>query len=64
MSRNPLGRTALSKFKRSPLRPPPYFMLIDRALRDEGTSYHYMPPSEFNTGSEALLDRLQGAFDL
>ena len=27
--------------------PPPYFILIDRALRDEGTSYHYLPPSEF-----------------
>jgi uridine phosphorylase len=25
----------------------PYFVLIDRALRDEGTSYHYLPPSEF-----------------
>jgi len=26
---------------------PPYFILIDRALRDEGTSYHYLPPAEF-----------------
>jgi uridine phosphorylase len=25
------------------LREPPYFILIDRALRDEGTSYHYLP---------------------
>ena len=25
----------------------PYFVLIDRALRDEGTSYHYLPPAEF-----------------
>src|SRR5512134_453948 len=24
-----------------PRKPPPYFVLIDRALRDEGTSYHY-----------------------
>lgn len=23
-----------------------FFMLIDRALRDEGTSYHYLPPTE------------------
>ena len=30
-----------------PARRPPYFVVIDRALRDEGTSYHYMPPSEF-----------------
>jgi uridine phosphorylase len=27
--------------------PTPYFVLIDRALRDEGTSYHYMPPATF-----------------
>lgn len=26
---------------------PPYFQLIDYCLRDEGTSYHYLPPSEF-----------------
>jgi len=26
---------------------PPYFQLIDRSLRDEGTSYHYLPPSDF-----------------
>jgi hypothetical protein len=24
----------------------PYFVVIDRALRDEGTSYHYSAPSE------------------
>ncbi len=28
--------------------PTPYFVLIERALRDEGTSYHYLPPSEFS----------------
>lgn len=37
------------------LRPPPYFVLIERALRDEGTSYHYMPPSEFATANAELL---------
>ena len=26
---------------------PPYFVVIDRALRDEGTSYHYAVPSDF-----------------
>jgi uridine phosphorylase len=26
---------------------PPYFVVIDRALRDEGTSYHYAAPSEY-----------------
>lgn len=25
--------------------PPPYVVLIEQALRDEGTSYHYLPPS-------------------
>ena len=29
------------------LGPPPYYILIERALRDEGTSYHYLPPAEF-----------------
>jgi uridine phosphorylase len=31
----PLGRT-------------PYFVLIERALRDEGTSYHYLPPAPYS----------------
>jgi uridine phosphorylase len=26
---------------------PPYFVVIDRALRDEGTSYHYAAPATF-----------------
>jgi uridine phosphorylase len=26
---------------------PPYFVLIERALRDEGTSHHYLPPSAY-----------------
>src|ERR1035437_7042766 len=26
--------------------PTPYFVVIDRALRDEGTSYHYAAPAE------------------
>lgn len=29
--------------------PPPYFVLIERALRDEGTSHHYLPPSDYVT---------------
>jgi uridine phosphorylase len=36
--------------------PPPYFILIDRALRDEGTSYHYLPPAEFAAAEERLVD--------
>lgn len=34
--------------------PPPYFFLIDRALRDEGTSYHYLPPAEFADADRVL----------
>jgi uridine phosphorylase len=37
------------------LQTPPYFVLIDRALRDEGTSYHYIAPSEFSVADENLL---------
>src|SRR5262245_50855758 len=37
------------------LRPPPYFVLIERALRDEGTSYHYLPPAEFSGANAGLL---------
>jgi uridine phosphorylase len=40
---------------------PPYFVLIDRALRDEGTSYHYMPAAEFSFADEALLDLMSRA---
>ena len=46
-----------------PLGPPPYFVLIEKALRDEGTSYHYLPPSEFSAADELLLDKLTRAFD-
>lgn len=35
--------------------PPPYFVVIDRALRDEGTSYHYAAPSEFAEADSHLV---------
>jgi uridine phosphorylase len=38
-----------------PSGPPPYFVIIDRALRDEGTSYHYAPPSEFADADVQLV---------
>jgi uridine phosphorylase len=44
------------------LRPPPYFVLIDKALRDEGTSYHYLPAGEFSHAEPALLAVMDGAF--
>jgi uridine phosphorylase len=34
---------------------PPYFVVIDRALRDEGTSYHYAAPSEFAEANAELV---------
>ena len=34
---------------------PPYFVIIDRALRDEGTSYHYAAPSEYGEADPRLV---------
>jgi len=39
-----------------PVRQPPYFVLIEKALRDEGTSYHYLPPAKYSVLSPALGD--------
>ena len=36
--------------------PPPYWILIERALRHEGTSYHYQPASPYADANSALLD--------
>ncbi len=35
---------------------PPFFVLVERALRDEGTSYHYLPPARFAEADPALTD--------
>jgi len=45
------------------LRPPPYFVLIEKALRDEGASHHYTPASEFSVADPGLLSLLDGGFD-
>jgi uridine phosphorylase len=45
-----------------PIASPPYFILIDRALRDEGTSHHYLPPSRYSEIRADLLQSLSGAF--
>lgn len=42
---------------------PPYFVLIEKALRDEGTSYHYLPPSAFSTINPKLMECLKGVFE-
>lgn len=34
---------------------PPYFVIIDRALRDEGTSYHYAAPADFGEADPHLV---------
>jgi len=41
---------------------PPYFVLIEKALRDEGTSYHYLPPADFSYIRPSLLSTLEGVF--
>ncbi len=46
----------------TPIGPTPYFVLIDRALRDEGTSYHYLHGSTFAEAPDApLLARVEQA---
>jgi uridine phosphorylase len=45
----------------TPVGPPPYFVVIDRALRDEGTSYHYSPPSDFAQASPELVSAAAAA---
>jgi uridine phosphorylase len=47
---SPLGRTT------------PYFVLIEKALRDEGASHHYLPPSDYAHLDEQLGRLLAGAF--
>ena len=46
----------------SPAGPPPYFILIERALRDEGTSYHYTPPAAYSELHAGLGELLRDAF--
>jgi uridine phosphorylase len=46
-----------------PVRLPPYFVIIDRALRDEGTSYHYIAPSDYSYADKDIIRTLDGAFD-
>lgn len=45
------------------VRPPPYFILIEKSLRDEGTSYHYLPESEFSFAASKLVEAMRNAFD-
>jgi uridine phosphorylase len=45
----------------TPLLAPPYFVVIDRALRDESTSYHYLPPSEYSEADKRLTQLAEEA---
>jgi uridine phosphorylase len=40
---------------------PPFFVLVERALRDEGTSYHYLPADRFAEADRALTDAVARA---
>jgi uridine phosphorylase len=42
---------------------PPYFVIIERALRDEGTSHHYAPPAEYSEADAALVSAAARALD-
>ena len=42
---------------------PPYVVLIEKALRDEGTSYHYQPPSPYSYLHPVLRDVISTAWD-
>jgi uridine phosphorylase len=39
----------------TPAGPIPYFVVIDRALRDEGTSYHYAAPADYGEADPGLI---------
>lgn len=41
----------------------PCFVLITEALRDEGTSLHYLPPGRWSYLDPTTADKLAGAFD-
>ncbi len=45
----------------APMGSPPYFVLIDRALRDEGTSYHYLAPARYADADPALIDEVEAS---
>ncbi len=42
---------------------PPYHVLIERAWRDEGTSLHYLPPSDWSHLDSSTAAALVGAYE-
>jgi len=45
-----------------PVVDPPYFVVIKKALRDEGTSYHYLPASKYSGMNRSCLNIIKDAF--
>ncbi len=45
-----------------PVAEPPYFIVIKKALRDEGTSYHYLPISKYSGMKRICFNILKDAF--
>lgn len=45
-----------------PIGRPPYIILIEKALRDEGTSYHYQPPSRYCHLHSALREMVHNTW--
>ena len=45
-----------------PVAEPPYFIIIKKALRDEGTSYHYLPVSRYARMGRKCLNLIKDAF--
>ena len=39
-------------------------VLCDRAIRDEGTSHHYLPPGKYSYPSKVLTERLAQALNI
>lgn len=46
-----------------PIRTPPYFVLIEKALRDEGASHHYLPPAKYVSLLPEAVARLVAGLD-
>ncbi len=42
---------------------PPYVVLIEKALRDEGTSYHYLPPSRYSYLHHSLREAVRDIWE-
>lgn len=42
---------------------PPYVVLIEHALRDEGTSYHYLPPAAYSVLPPGLREMILRGWD-